>query len=176
MTIKEIRNKTGLSQSEFSLVTGVPTATLRNWEQNRRECPEYVKSLIIDRLIMKKYMKYEDLYMDNFYVFRSHIHHKIKESELKTILYIIENDLIPYYWKAGKPLLSLYLLATLDYLSLRNNVDFVEEYDFFRKQTLEKPFYVKDPLFIKSEQEEIERSLYPFVKYNIMEGNLYDAV
>ncbi len=33
---KSIRNKVGLSQSEFAQLIGVKLATLKNWEQNRR--------------------------------------------------------------------------------------------------------------------------------------------
>ena len=34
--VKNIRAKTGLSQSEFSQLIGVKVATLQNWEQQRR--------------------------------------------------------------------------------------------------------------------------------------------
>lgn len=34
--IREIRQKLGLSQSEFALLIGVSVATLQNWEQGRR--------------------------------------------------------------------------------------------------------------------------------------------
>jgi putative transcriptional regulator len=34
--VKNIRAKTGLSQSEFSQLIGVKIATLQNWEQQRR--------------------------------------------------------------------------------------------------------------------------------------------
>ncbi len=34
--VKNIRTKTGLSQSEFSQLIGVKIATLQNWEQQRR--------------------------------------------------------------------------------------------------------------------------------------------
>ena len=35
--IRAIRANLGLSQSEFALLIGVSTATLRNWEQGRRQ-------------------------------------------------------------------------------------------------------------------------------------------
>ena len=35
--IRQIRKDLGLSQSEFSLLIGVSTATLQNWEQGRRQ-------------------------------------------------------------------------------------------------------------------------------------------
>lgn len=34
---KSIRTKVGLSQSEFAQLIGVKVATLRNWEQHRRQ-------------------------------------------------------------------------------------------------------------------------------------------
>lgn len=34
--IRAIRERTGLSQSEFALLIGVSVKTLQNWEQNRR--------------------------------------------------------------------------------------------------------------------------------------------
>lgn len=34
--VQSVRAKTGLSQSQFSALLGVSTATLQNWEQGRR--------------------------------------------------------------------------------------------------------------------------------------------
>lgn len=46
-----IRNKLGLSQESFATLMGVKVATLRNWEQGRREPQGPAKSLL---LIAKK--------------------------------------------------------------------------------------------------------------------------
>jgi DNA-binding transcriptional regulator YiaG len=35
-----------MSQSQFADYFHIPKATLQNWEQGRRECPEYVLKLI----------------------------------------------------------------------------------------------------------------------------------
>ena len=35
--VRAIRNRVGKSQSEFAKMLGVPTSTLQNWEQGRRE-------------------------------------------------------------------------------------------------------------------------------------------
>lgn len=56
MEIKEIRKKTGLSQTLFSKKFGIPVATLRDWEQGRRKCPDYVNTMleiIIDNYLME---------------------------------------------------------------------------------------------------------------------------
>lgn len=46
MSIKDLRAKTGLSQSKFAALVGIPLNTLQNWEQGNRKPPEYVISLI----------------------------------------------------------------------------------------------------------------------------------
>lgn len=45
-SIKELRAKTGLSQSRFALAVGIPVATVQNWEIDRRKPPEYLLELI----------------------------------------------------------------------------------------------------------------------------------
>lgn len=46
MTIKEIREKTGLSRKEFSDLLGIPVGTIRNWEQGIRQPAPYICTLI----------------------------------------------------------------------------------------------------------------------------------
>ena len=40
--IKELRKKTGLSQSKFSAKFGIPVRTLQQWEQGISAPPEYM--------------------------------------------------------------------------------------------------------------------------------------
>ena len=49
-TIKEIRLSTGLSQSKFCEALGIPIRTVQDWEQGKRQCPEYVAELIAYRV------------------------------------------------------------------------------------------------------------------------------
>jgi DNA-binding transcriptional regulator YiaG len=56
MDIVELRNRTGLSQSKFSKLTGVPLKTLQRWEQGASKPPKYVipsleKALKYDKVI-----------------------------------------------------------------------------------------------------------------------------
>jgi len=37
VSVREVRAKTGLSQTQFAALLGVSPATLRNWEQGRRK-------------------------------------------------------------------------------------------------------------------------------------------
>lgn len=49
-TIKEIRLSTGLSQSKFCEALNIPIRTVQDWEQGKRQCPEYVAELIAYRV------------------------------------------------------------------------------------------------------------------------------
>ncbi len=44
--VKEIRHATGLSQAKFAMLIDVQLATLRNWEQGRREPTGPAKALL----------------------------------------------------------------------------------------------------------------------------------
>lgn len=44
--IKELRQTTGMNQSEFAEYFGVPVRTLQEWEQERRTPPHYVVELM----------------------------------------------------------------------------------------------------------------------------------
>ena len=46
MNIKEIREKTGLTQEGFSKRYGIPLGTLHHWEAGERKPPEYVLKLL----------------------------------------------------------------------------------------------------------------------------------
>ena len=44
--IRELRNSTHLSQTQFAKTFNIPVSTLRKWEQNQSRPPEYLVSLI----------------------------------------------------------------------------------------------------------------------------------
>jgi len=50
ITVKEIRQSTGLSQAKFCEALNIPKRTLQDWEQGLRQCPEYVAELIAYRV------------------------------------------------------------------------------------------------------------------------------
>ena len=59
MTIKEIRQFTGLSQRAFAKKYNIPITSLQNWEANtdsinHRECPVYVRELL-ERVVKMDY-------------------------------------------------------------------------------------------------------------------------
>ena len=54
MTIKQLRESTGLSQSQFAEKFHIPIGTLQHWEQGVRKPPEYV-IYMIEMLIKNDY-------------------------------------------------------------------------------------------------------------------------
>ena len=48
--IVEQRKRAGMTQIEFSLFTGIPVGTLRNWEQGKRKAPTYINTLVYEAL------------------------------------------------------------------------------------------------------------------------------
>ena len=50
-TVKQLRSITGMTQTEFGRMYGIPLQTIKNWECNSsksyaRSCPEYVRVLL----------------------------------------------------------------------------------------------------------------------------------
>lgn len=69
ISIKEVRQMVGLSQSKASKALGIPIKTLQNWEQEIRECPEWLKDIVIEKLYEwceKDFEKNKEKYMEQF--------------------------------------------------------------------------------------------------------------
>lgn len=58
MTVRELREKTGLSQSQFAKIFEMPTHLIQNWEQGYRNPKPYIVTM------MEKILKYEG-YIDH---------------------------------------------------------------------------------------------------------------
>ena len=52
--IKELRKKTGLSQSKFSAKFGIPVRTLQQWEQGISAPPEYLIRMIAYIMLLEE--------------------------------------------------------------------------------------------------------------------------
>lgn len=44
--IRDIRSLTGLTRAAFAEKYGIPINTVRDWEQGKRKCPDYVNTLL----------------------------------------------------------------------------------------------------------------------------------
>lgn len=56
--IKKLRETTGLSQSTFAKEYGIPVRSLQEWEQGRKNPPDYVLRLLEDAVENKHLLKY----------------------------------------------------------------------------------------------------------------------
>ena len=56
MNIKEIREMTGLNQTQFAKKFDIPLRTYQNWEGGRRNPPEYVLAML-QKLVEMEYKK-----------------------------------------------------------------------------------------------------------------------
>lgn len=46
MNIKEMRQKFGCTQKQFSEITGIPKRTIEDWETEKRHPPEWLPKMI----------------------------------------------------------------------------------------------------------------------------------
>lgn len=46
MSIRELREKSGMSQREFSEYFGIPVRTIQCWEIGQRKPPDYIPKLL----------------------------------------------------------------------------------------------------------------------------------
>ena len=57
ISIKEARKSAGLSQARMSALFEIPKRTIENWESGVAKCPEYVRKLIVEKLLQIKKME-----------------------------------------------------------------------------------------------------------------------
>lgn len=110
---------------------------------------------------------------EDFQTFRNNLHHRINRNELQTVLELIEDEDIEYYRMHSDYRKMLYVLATIDYISKKNDIPLCDKYDELRNMKLDEPFYVGDCLLVGNRESDV---LSEFAQYNIYEGDLYDAV
>ena len=81
---------------------------------------------------------------EDFQTFRNNLHHRIKNNDLECILEIIESDDVSTYMRHEDYLKALYLVATVDYISRKNDIPLCDKYSNVRRIRLEQPYYVGD--------------------------------
>ena len=110
---------------------------------------------------------------EDFQTFRNNLHHDIKRNDLQTVLGIIEHEDVEYYRLHGDYIKMMYLVATVDYISKKYEIPLCDKYDEIRNMKLEEPFFVGDSAFLN---KGMDSGIEEFARYNIVEGDLYDAV
>ena len=57
MTFKELRQLSGMNQTQFAKYFAIPYRTVQNWELGTRHCPEYLIALMQYRLKKENIIK-----------------------------------------------------------------------------------------------------------------------
>jgi DNA-binding transcriptional regulator YiaG len=60
MTVKELREQTGLSQQKFGDYFKIPRRTIQNWEIGVSECNQYIIDLMVYKLKNEGKIKTEE--------------------------------------------------------------------------------------------------------------------
>lgn len=59
MTFKELRQASGMNQTEFHKYFEIPYRTIQDWEHGKRKCPEYLLKLMQYKLENEKNLNQE---------------------------------------------------------------------------------------------------------------------
>lgn len=59
MTIKELRDQTGMNMKRFAEYFNIPYRTVQDWEYEKRKCPDYLLDLMIYKLQHEGLMEVE---------------------------------------------------------------------------------------------------------------------
>lgn len=170
---KELK-KRNISIRTCSIESGIPYATLYPIIKEQIDIETCTYSTVARLASYLGYRPDEIVYKkEDFQTFRNNLHHRIKNNEMEVILEILENDEISAYARHEDYLKALYLLATADYLSKKNSIPLCDKYDELRHTKLQKPYYVGDSVLFNHDKK---NCIDEFVKYNIYEGDLFDAV
>lgn len=168
---KELK-KRKLNIRSCSIKSAIPYATLYPIIKGQVDigtCSYYTVKKLADLL---GYRPDEIVYQSvDFQTFRNDLHHQIKEDELETILRIIEEKKVEYYLIHEDYLKAFYLVAAVDYISKKNGIPLNNDYSAVRSQKLSTPYYVGDSSMFAN-----RKGIEEFERFNIHEGDLYDAV
>ncbi len=123
-----------------------------------------------------------------FEQFRSEVCHLLKrKGDADFVALIMKQNWVKMFWDWNWYEESLYTLALLDYLSDLYRVTPFAGYDWYRKQSLDKPLLPQSVLImakLKPDDHIIEKTINDcqknycssfFIKYNIVEGDIRDV-
>ena len=118
----------------------------------------------------------------SFDVFKSNVCHRLKEDgQLDFIENILTSNVIDRYWEQEEYAKAFYLLAMVDYLSKRNHIPLYNKYDKYRTKRLVNKIYpssmvICSVIYNVDIDTLVQNPIKEFLKYNIVEGDIFDVV
>lgn len=187
--LKSILKEKNMSVYRCCRLSGIPYMTLLdlvNGNTDISKCSSSTLYSLAKTLDISMEALYESCQKKpaiDFDVFRSTICHEVKNiGELQFILNKVEENLVIKLWKDRKYKESLYVLAMVDYLSRKNNITLVEEYDEIRNNKLKDTVYPKDILILdklyphkRIKEKALRDSIPEFLKFNIVETEVLNV-
>ena len=196
MELKELLLQKNISIYELSHVTHIPYSTLSDLVKgttpiHKCSCEKVyrlakalnvsMESLIKDSMLKEMQEIHKEL--ANFDVFRSNIAHQIKsQGDLEFIYTILSEKAIDKLYEEQEYTKSVYLLATIDYLSRINNIPLCTAYNHLRNVKLPSPViplsiriqssYPSGKSYLKKAKD---NAIPEFIRHNIIEGNIRDV-
>lgn len=116
--------------------------------------------------------------------FRSEVYHQDKhKGDLPFIRELLVPDIIREYFDLEWYAESLYLLATLDYLSRENDIPLCTRYNDLRHMKFTEPVFLLDVIIAADlshdesiKEDSVRASIPEFIRHNIVESNIRDVV
>ena len=183
-----------ISLYQLEKASHISHATLNdiyNERSNIDNCSILVMSKIAASLNMDiddlyKKLTYRDLslftYNEDFDLFKSDTLQRLKrEKEEDFIKRMATTDVINNYYQNKKYKEALYLLALLDYLSKKNSLPLLKQYDYLRDYKLDKVYVSKSLYLLLAYKSTTVTSIYKecikeFLKYNIVEAEIDNVI
>ena len=117
-----------------------------------------------------------------FRYFRNNLLHELKRLDVKDFLdKVIKEKEIDYYYKNNGKEYAYYLLALIDFLCNKNDLEiYSKRYNELRKEKLGEPFFVGSDLLHYDTIEEAEKefgikAIPEFKKFNIIEEDVFNV-
>lgn len=190
MTLRDILNEKSISLYQLSKNIDVPYSTLSDLANKKttiESCTVLTAKRIADGLNMSidslyELLKKEQYRADPFDVFKSNVCHRVKEDgHLEFIKDVLTTDIITTYWNEEEYAKAFYLLAMVDFLSKKNHIPLYAKYNLYRTKKLTNKIYpssmvIKSTICNVDIETLIHNPIEEFLKYNIVEGDIYDSI
>ena len=187
MKFVELLNDKNVSGYALAKNTGIPYTTINDLIN----CKTVIQNVSLKyALLIADYLGVDVRELNNlscyspikFRYFRNNTLMSLKnDGEINFAHNIFKSKEIDFYYKNNAKPYAFYLLALVDYLYKKNNLQINKKrYNQLRQEKLEKPFFVGSDMIVFNSIEEAEKQLNitvipEFKKYNIIEDDIYNV-